>query len=113
METINSDELLLTERNLMLLSIAYEMADDKRLIKERTMTSLDELFDKIEEGQFPASLKEVEDVIANTSPRQMKYILAAALNISSSQIEDLEEIFESDISANITRISEVAIAKVL
>lgn len=113
METIRSNELLLTERNLMLLSIAYEMADSKRLIKERTMVSLDELFDKIEEGQFPEALKEVEDVIANTSPRQMRYIMAAALNISSSQISDLEEIFEKDIKANISRISEVAIAKAL
>lgn len=113
METIRSNERLLTERNLMLLSIAYEMADSKRLIKEKTMVSLDELFDKIEEGQFPEALKEVEDVIANTSPRQMRYIMAAALNISSSQISDLEEIFEQDIKANITKISDVAIAKAL
>lgn len=113
METIRSNEQLLTERNLMLLSIAYEMANSKRLIKEKTMVSLDELFDEIEEGQFTEALKEVEEVVANTSPKQMRYIMAAALNISSSQISDLEEIFERDIRNNISRISEVAIAKAL
>jgi Ca-activated chloride channel family protein len=113
MKTIRKDEVLLTERNLMLLSIAYDMADGKRLIKEKTKVALDKLFDRIEEGQFPSSLKEVEAVIDHTSPQQMKYIMAAALNISSSQIEGLEEIFEKDIKSNISRISEVALAKAL
>lgn len=113
MTTIREDEALLTERNLMLLSIAYEMADAKRLIKEKTKEALDTLFDRIEEGEFSPSLKEVETVVENTSPLQMKYIMAAALNISSSQISDLEEIFEKDIKSNITRISEVALAKAL
>ena len=113
MKTIRKDEVLLTERNLMLLSIAYDMADGKRLIKEKTKVALDKLFDRIEEGQFPSSLKEVEAVIDHTSPQQMKYIMAAAFNISSSQIEGLEEIFEKDIKSNISRISEVALAKAL
>lgn len=113
MNTIKVNEQLLTERNLMLLSIAYEMADDKRLIKEKTKAELDRIFDRIEEGEFSPSLKEVETVVENTSPLQMKYIMAAALNISSAQISDLEEIFERDIKANISRISEVALAKAL
>ena len=113
MNTIKVNEQLLTERNLMLLSIAYEMADDKRLIKEKTKAELDRIFDRIEEGEFSPSLKEVETVVENTSPLQMKYIMAAALNVSSVQISDLEEIFERDIKANISRISEVALAKAL
>lgn len=113
MKAIGTDETLLTERNLMLLSIAYELADDKRLIKGKTKQALDELFDRIEEGAFTDALKEVEGVIENTSPLQMKYILAAALNISSSQIQDLEDIFEQDIKSNISKISEVALAKAL
>ncbi|PKK39573.1 hypothetical protein ABB02_01133 [Clostridiaceae bacterium JG1575] len=113
MKTIGEDERLLTERNLMLLSIAYELAHAKRLIKERTIVSLDGLFDRIEEGEFPSSLKEVESVVAATSPLQMKFIMAAALNISASQIGDLEEIFEKDIKSHISRISEVALAKAL
>lgn len=113
MNIIRADETLLTERNLMLLSIAYEMADDKRLIKEKTKSALDTLFDRIEEGEFSPSLKEVETVVENTSPLQMKYIMAAALNVSSSQIAGLEEIFERDIKSNISRISEVALAKAL
>lgn len=112
-DTIRNDENLLTERNLMLLSIAYELADDKRLIKEKTKSTLDNLFDRVEEGEFPSSLKEVEKVIENTSPLQMKYIMAAAVNVSSSQISNLEEIFEKDIKSNISRISEVALAKAL
>ena len=48
MKTIRKDEVLLTERNLMLLSIAYDMADGKRLIKEKTKVALDKLFDLIE-----------------------------------------------------------------
>ncbi|MFZ2257978.1 MAG: VIT and VWA domain-containing protein [Clostridiaceae bacterium] len=112
-KTIRNDETLLTERNLMLLSIAYELADGKRLIKEKTKSTLDVLFDRVEEGEFPSSLKEVETVIENTSPLQMKYIMAAAVNVSSSQISNLEEIFEKDIKSNISRIAEVALAKAL
>ena len=97
----------------MLLSIAYELADGKRLIKEKTKSTLDVLFDLVEEGEFPSSLKEVETVIENTSPLQMKYIMAAAVNVSSSQISNLEEIFEKDIKSNISRIAEVALAKAL
>ena len=55
----------------------------------------------------------MEAVIDHTTTQQMKYIMAAALNISSSQIEGLEEIFEKDIKSNISRISEVALAKAL
>ncbi len=113
MKEINSKEDLLTERNLMLLSIAYEMADNKRLIKERTKNTLDKLFDDIEEGKAPKSLKEIENVVENTSLLQMKYILAAALNISSLRVDDLEEIFEKDIRSNITNIAEAALSKAL
>lgn len=113
MGEINKNHDLLTERNLMLLSIAYEMADHKRLIKERTMTTLDKLFDLVEEGKITKSLEEIENVVENTSLLQMKYIMAAALNISSSKIKDLEEIFEKDIKSNISNIAEVALAKAL
>lgn len=113
MSKINENHELLTERNLMLLSIAYEMADHKRLIKEKTMVTLDKLFDLVEEGKITKSLEEIENVVENTSLLQMKYIVAAALNISSSQIKDLEEIFENDIKSNISNIAEVALAKAL
>lgn len=113
MSAVRRDESLLSERNLMLLSFAYELADDKRLIKEKTKSTLDKLFDQIEEGEFPPSLKEVEKVVENTSPEQMKYIIAAALNLSTFQPSELGEIFEKDIKSNITRIAEAALAKAL
>lgn len=110
---IKDDRNLLTERNLMLLSIAYEMAEAKRLIQEKTKNSLDNIFEKVEDGKFSKNLREVEMVISTSTALQRKYIMAATLNISSAYTKDLEDIFERDIKSNIDTIAEVAIAKTL
>ncbi len=113
MEQISKDEDLLTERNLMLLSMAYKLADNKRLIQEKTKVKLDKLFKNVSDGVYSDSLKEVETVVENTSIIQMKYIMAAALNISSTLAKNSENIFEFDIKSNIKKIAELALAKAL
>lgn len=110
---IKDDRALLSERNLMLLSIAYEMAEAKRLMQEKTKASLDNIFDKVEDGKFSKNLREVETVVATANALQRKYIMAAILNISSAYVKDLEDIFVRDIKSNIDVIAESAIAKTL
>ena len=50
MNAITEHEDLLTERNLMLLSIASKLADGKRLIQDKTKVKLDSLFDNVKQG---------------------------------------------------------------
>lgn len=113
MNAITEHEDLLTERNLMLLSIASKLADGKRLIQDKTKVKLDSLFDNVKQGVYSDSLKAVESVVENTSAIQMKYIMAAALNISSSLVKYAEEILELDVKTNINKLAEVALAKAL
>jgi Ca-activated chloride channel family protein len=97
----------------MLLNIAYSLAEDKNLIKERTRTALEKVVEKTSDSKYRKSLEEVSDLVRTASPNQMKFITAATLDISKSYVENAETIFEMDIKSNITNIANIAIAKAL
>jgi Ca-activated chloride channel family protein len=113
MESLQKDASLITERNYMLLNIAYSLAEDKNLIKERTRTALEKVVEKTSDSKYRKSLEEVSDLVRTASPNQMKFITAATLDISKSYVENAETIFEMDIKSNITNIANIAIAKAL
>lgn len=112
-ETLQKDTSLITERNYMLLNIAFSLADDKHLIKDKTRNSLSELVTLVSDSKYKKTLEEVSELVRDASPNQMKFITAATLNISKSYVENAEEIFERDVRSNISNIASIAIAKAL
>lgn len=113
MNVLREDEKLITERNYMLLRVAYDLAEKKNLIKGRTRDINIELVSKISDLKYRESLEEVGDLVTKASPVQKKFITAGTLNISKSYVENAHEIFEMDIRSNITNIANIAIAKAL
>ncbi|WP_312649210.1 VIT and VWA domain-containing protein [Proteiniclasticum sp.] len=113
MNILREDEKLITERNYMLLRVAYDLAEKKNLIKGRTRDINIELVSKISDLKYRESLEEVGDLVTKASPVQKKFITAGTLNISKSYVENAHEIFEMDIRSNITNIANIAIAKAL
>ncbi len=113
MNVLREDEKLITERNYMLLRVAYDLAEKKNLIKGRTRDINTELISKISDLKYRESLEEVGDLVTKASPVQKKFITAGTLDISKSYVENAHEIFEMDIRSNITNIANIAIAKAL
>lgn len=113
MNTLSDDEKHITERNYMLLRIAYDLAEKKNLIKGRTRDIHGALVSKVSDLKYKESLEEVGDLVTKASPVQKKFITAGTLNISKSYVENAHEIFEMDIRSNITNIANIAIAKAL
>ena len=113
MNVLREDEKLITERNYMLLRVAYDLAEKKNLIKGRVRDINIELVSKISDLKYRESLEEVGDLVTKASPVQKKFITAGTLNISKSYVENAHEIFEMDIRSNITNIANIAIAKAL
>ncbi|MBW8383243.1 MAG: VIT and VWA domain-containing protein [Youngiibacter sp.] len=113
MESLQKDSSLITERNYMLLNIAYSLAEGKNLIKERTRSALEKVVEKTSDSKYMKSLEEVSELVRAATPNQMKFITAATLDISKSYVENAETIFEMDIKSNITNIANIAIAKAL
>lgn len=111
--TLSNEERLITERNYMLLRIAYDLAEKKNLVKERIRDVQKSLVSKVSDLKYKESLEEVSDLVTSASPVQKKFITAGTLNISKSYVENAEEIFERDIKSNISNIANIAIAKAL
>ncbi len=113
MNMLQQDEKLITERNYMLLRVAYDLAEKKNLIKGKTRDIKVDLVSRISDLKYKESLEEVGDLVTKASPVQKKFITAGTLNISKSYVENAHEIFEMDIRSNITNIANIAIAKAL
>ncbi len=113
MEILSEDQKLITERNYMLFLMAYHLAEKKNLLKDRSRNLKESLSTHIYNLKYKESLEEVEDLVIKASAVQKKFITAASLNISKSNIESAHEIFEGDIKRNITSIANMAMAKAL
>lgn len=111
--TMKTDESLITERNYMLLRIAYDLAEKKNLLKGKVRDVNKELVDYISDMKYRESLEEVSDLVYRASPNQKKFIMAGTLNITKSYVENAHEIFEMDIRKNIKNIANLAMAKAL
>ena len=111
--TMKKDESLITERNYMLLRIAYDLAEKKNLLKGKVRDVNKELVDYISDMKYRESLEEVSDLVYRASPTQKKFIMAGTLNITKSYVENAHEIFELDIRKNIKNIANLAMAKAL
>lgn len=111
--TLKKDERFITERNYMLLRIAYDLAEKKNLIKGKVRNVNEELLSIISDLKYRESLDEVSDLVYRASPTQKKFIMAGTLNITKSYVENAQEIFEMDIRKNIENIANLAMAKAL
>ena len=110
---LTKEERLITERNYMLIRIAYDLAEKKNLVKERIRGVQQSLVGIVSDLKYKESLEEVSDLVTQASPVQKKFITAGTLNISKSYVEGAEAIFERDIKSNISNIANIAIAKAL
>lgn len=110
---LSSHPRLLTERNYLLVRTAYALGEKKNLIRKRAAEAFSELTLQVSDMKYRETLEEVADMVTAASSVQKKFIAAATLNVSKTDGEEAEAIFERDIKSNITFIANIAMAKAM